>query len=90
LGAAAKAAVPYLERTLAENATVDLTPLAANARKSIAAAIADFQKTASGVRVDASVADLRLVGIEFDSKTLRVIAEADGTARVAVSALPAQ
>jgi hypothetical protein len=42
------------------------------------------------VRVDASVADLRLVGIEFDSKTLRVIAEADGTARVAVSALPAQ
>ena len=32
--------------------------------------------------------DLRLVGIEFDAKTLRVVAEADGSARVAVTALP--
>ena len=32
--------------------------------------------------------DLRLTGIEFDSNTLRVIAEADGTAKVAVSELP--
>ena len=67
---------------------VDLLPLAANARKSIEAAIADFRKNADGVRVDASVTSLRLVGIEFDSKTLRVIAEADGTVRVAVTALP--
>jgi hypothetical protein len=88
LGAAARAAVPYLETTLAENAAVDLVPLTANARKSIETAIADFRKSADGVRVDAAVTNLRLVGIEFDAKTLRVIAEADGTVRVAVTALP--
>ena len=66
LGTAAKAAVPYLERTLAENATVDLAPLTVNARKGITAAIAEFQKTTSGVHVDVAVADVRLVGIEFD------------------------
>ena len=88
LGAAARAAVPYLETALAENAVVDLMPLAANARKSIEAAIADFRKSADGVRVDAAITALRLVGIEFDAKTLRVIAEADGTVRVAVAKLP--
>jgi Domain of unknown function (DUF4403) len=88
LGAAARAAVPYLEKSLAEHAVVDLLPLAANARKSIEAAIADFRKSGDGVRVEAAVTSLRLVGIEFDAKTLRVIAEADGTARVAVTALP--
>ncbi len=88
LGTAARAAVPYLEAALAENAVVDLNPFAASARNSIEAAIADFRKSADGVRVDAAVTALRLVGIEFDAKTLRVIAEADGTVRVAVSALP--
>ena len=88
LGLAARAAVPYLERTLAENAVVDLVPLAANARKSIETAIADFRQNTPGVRVEAAVLDLRLSEIQFDAKTLRVIAEADGTVRVAVSALP--
>ena len=88
LGAAARAAVPYLEQSVAENAVVDLVPLAANARTSIEAAISDFRKSADGVRVDAAVTDLRLVGIEFDAKTLRVIAEADGTVGVAVTKLP--
>jgi hypothetical protein len=88
LGAAARAAVPYLETTLAENAVVDLLPLTANARKSIEAAIVDFRKSADGVRVDAAITSVRLVGIEFDAKTLRVIAEADGSVRVAVTALP--
>ena len=87
LDVAARAAVPYLERTVADNAVVDLAPFAANARKSIEAAIADFRKNADGVRVDAAATDLRLVGIEFDAKTLRVIAEADGTVRVAVTKL---
>ena len=41
-----------------------------------------------GVQVDAAVTDLRLVGIEYDAKTLRVIAEADGSVKVAISALP--
>ncbi len=88
LGTAARAAVPYLEKALAESAVVDLNPLAANARKSIEAAIADFRTGADGVKVDAAIAALRLVGIEFDASTLRVIAEADGTVKVAVSALP--
>lgn len=42
------------------------------------------------MRIDASITDLRLVGIAFDATTLRVITEADGTAKVAVSSLPAQ
>jgi Domain of unknown function (DUF4403) len=88
LGLAARAAVPYLEKTLAENAVIDLVPLAANARKSVEAAIAEFRKSTPGVRVDAAVVDLRLSDIEFDAKTLRVIAEADGTVRVAVTTLP--
>ena len=37
--------------------------------------------------IDAAVTDLRLVDIEFDAKTLRVIAEADGTVKVAVTKL---
>ena len=88
LGTAARAAIPYLEAALAESTAVDLNPFALSARKSIETAIADFRKSADGVRVDAAVTALRLVGIEFDAKTLRVIAEADGTVRVAVSALP--
>jgi len=88
LGTAARAAIPYLEAALAESAAVDLNPFALSARKSIEAAIADFRKSAEGVRVDAAVTALRLVGIEFDAKTLRVIAEADGTVRVAVTSLP--
>jgi hypothetical protein len=39
-------------------------------------------------RVDAAATDVRLVAVEFDAKTLRVIAEADGTVRVAVTKLP--
>ena len=39
------------------------------------------------MRVDAAVTDLRLVGIAFDARTLRVIAEADGTVKVAVSSI---
>ena len=87
LGAAARAAVPYLQQALAENAVVDLMPFAANARQSIERAIADFRKNADGVNVEAAVTGLRLAGIEFDAKTLRVIAEADGTVRVTVTKL---
>src|SRR4029434_5673788 len=49
LGLAAKTAVPYLEKTLAENAVIDLVPLAANARRNIEAAIAEFQRTTEGM-----------------------------------------
>jgi uncharacterized protein DUF4403 len=87
LGAAARAAVPYLEKALAENAVIDLVPVADSARKNIAAAVADFRKSTDSVRVDAEVVDLRLVDLEFDAKTLRVIAEAEGTVRAAVMKL---
>jgi hypothetical protein len=90
LGAAARAAIPYLKDALAENAVIDLKPFAANARRGIEAALADFRSRAEGVRVEADVTDLRLLDIEFDAKTLRVIAEVNGTANVAVTSLPAQ
>jgi uncharacterized protein DUF4403 len=90
LGAAARAAVPYLKDAVAANAVIDLKPFASNARKSLAATLAEFRTGADGVRVDADITDLRLLGIEFDAKTLRVIAQANGTANVVVSALSAQ
>ena len=89
MGLAARTAVPYLEKMLAENAIVDLVPLTESARRNIEAAVADFQRRSDGVRVDVSAIDLRLAGIEFDAKTLRVIAEADCTVRVSVTAFPA-
>jgi hypothetical protein len=88
LSRAARAAIPYLKDALAENAKIDLKPFAANARKSIEAAIADFRKSGEGVQVDAAVTDLRLADIAYDAKTLRIIAEADGTVKVAITALP--
>jgi hypothetical protein len=89
LGAAARAAIPHLQKTLAEQAVVDLKPFAADAQKKIAAVIADFQKNEDGLRVTAEITRLRLADIAFDSKTLRVIAEAEGAINVHVSALPA-
>jgi Domain of unknown function (DUF4403) len=88
LGAAARAAMPHLQKALAEKATIDLKPFAGNAQKTIAAAIADFQKNEDGVRVAAEITSLRLADIAFDSKTLRVIAEAEGTMKVSITALP--
>jgi hypothetical protein len=88
LGTAARAAMPYLQAALAEKAVVDLKPFASNAQKRIAAVISDFQKNEDGVRVAAEITTLRLAGIAFDSKTLRVIAEANGAINVSVTALP--
>jgi hypothetical protein len=87
LGAAAREAMPYLQKTLAEKAVIDLKPFAANAQKKIAEAIADFQKNEDGVRVEAEITSLRLADIAFDSKTLRVTAEADGSINVFVTSL---
>jgi hypothetical protein len=88
LGAAARAAMPYLQDALAKNAMIDLKPFAADARAKISTAIADFRQVTQGVTVDTAVSDLRLIGIEFDSKTLRIITEAQGTAKVMVTELP--
>jgi hypothetical protein len=88
LGAAARAAMPQLQRALAEKATIDLKPFASNAQRKIAAVIADFQQNENGVRVAAEIDKLRLADIAFDSKTLRVIAEAEGAINVYVNSLP--
>jgi len=88
LGAAARPVIPHLQKVLAEKARLDLKPFAENAQKQIAAAIADLQKSADGVRVDAQINNLRLADIAFDSKTLRVIAKAEGAINVSVTKLP--
>jgi hypothetical protein len=89
LGAAARAVMPHLQKALADKATIDLKPFATNAQKKIAAAIADFQKNEDGIRVEANIESLQLADIAFDSKTLRVIAQAEGSINVFVTALRA-
>jgi hypothetical protein len=88
LGAAARAAVPYLQRALEERATIDLKTLAASAQQKLAAVITDFRKTDNGLRVEAAVTGVRLGDIAFDSNTLRVVAEATGNISVTITALP--
>jgi len=87
LGAAARAVVPQMQQALVQKATLDLKPIAANAREKIAAAIADYQKSEDGLKVDAVISSLTLADIAFDSKTLRVVAEAGGTLNVYVTKL---
>jgi hypothetical protein len=87
LGAAAREVMPRLQQALADKAVLDLKPFAANAQKKVAAAISDFQKNEDGVRVAAEITSLQLAYIAFDSKTLRVVAEAQGTLSVFVTAL---
>lgn len=88
IGAAAKVAIPSLQAALERNAVIDLKPALANARRSIDRALADFRRQNDDVKVDAAITGLRLVGLEFDSKIVRVTAEADGIARVALNRLP--
>jgi hypothetical protein len=88
LSAAAQAAIPDVRQTLAEHAVIDLKPFAADARKKIGEALADFKRDRGGVRVDAAVTDVRLTGMAFDSHTVRVITEAEGNTKVAVSRSP--
>jgi len=88
LGAAARAAMPHLQKALADKATVDLKPFATNAQKKIAAVVSDLRKNEDGVRVAAEITSLRLTGIAFDSKTLRVIAVAEGAINVSLTTLP--
>jgi len=87
LGAAARAAVPHLQKALTDRATIDLKPFASNAQQKIADVIAGFQKNEDGVRVTAEISSLRLAEIAFDSKTLRVTAEAAGTINVYINTL---
>jgi len=88
LGAAVRAAMPYLQSMLAEKAVVDLKPFAASARASVEAAVDAFSRPQPGVRVFTGISALRLTGVEFDASTLRLVAELDGALSVEVSALP--
>jgi hypothetical protein len=88
LGAATRAALPYLQSTLAEKAAIDLKPFAAGARQSIEAAVTAFARQEPGVQVDATISELRLAGIEFDAATLRLVAEVNGAVRANVTVLP--
>lgn len=90
LGTAARATAPYLEKAVADSAVIDLNPFVQDARKRADAVIAEVRQGIDGVRIDAAITAMRLAGIEFDAKTLRVIAEADGTVRVAVTSLSLQ
>lgn len=88
LGAAARTAVPYMQRALEQRATIDLKNFATNAQQKIASIVSDFRKNDQGIRVEASVAAIRLDSIAFDSDTLRVIAQAEGSMSVSVTSLP--
>jgi hypothetical protein len=88
LGAAARAVMPHLQKTLAEKTTVDLKPFLGDAQKMIASAISDLQKNDNGVRVASEIENLALADIAYDSKTLRLIAEVSGTINVTVASLP--
>ena len=89
-GIAARIALPYIQEDLDQYAVIDLKPYAASARTGIEAVVADFDKQDDGVNAGAAVTDLRLSGLEFDSKTLRVIAEAEGTVKIAVTKMVKQ
>ncbi len=74
-----------MQTALEKNTAVDLKPFLANARNAIDKSLSDFRGKADGVDVSATVTGLRLMGIEYDLKILRIVAEADGAARVTVS-----
>jgi hypothetical protein len=88
LGAAARAVMPHLQKTLAEKTTVDLKPFLGDAQKMISGAISDLQKNQDGVRVATDITNLALADIAYDSTTLRLIAEVSGTIDVTVATLP--
>lgn len=88
LGVAAQAARPYLMKALAERVTIDLKAFVGNARRRIASAIFDLRQNQDGIRVAAEITTIRLADITFDSRTLRVIAKAEGAINVYMTALP--
>jgi hypothetical protein len=90
LGAAAQAALPYLQKTLADQAVIDLKPFAANAKKQISAAVSGLVAQAPGLSAKVGIDDLRLTGIAYDGNTLRIIANANGSVKVAISSLSMQ
>jgi hypothetical protein len=64
-----------------------LKPFADDAKKRIGAAVSDFTGQSAGLSANVTVNDLRLTGIAYDDKTLRIIADAKGTVSAAISSL---
>lgn len=89
LNAAAQRATPYLQKALQDHAEIDLKTLASGAQQKLADVINGLQSNDNGVAVKATVTNVRLGQIAFDSNTLRIVAEAAGTMNVAVNQLPA-
>ena len=87
LGAAAQAAAPLLQKTLAEQAVIDLKPFAADAKQRIGTAVGALAAQSPGLAANVTVNDLTLAGIAYDDKTLRVLANANGAVNVAISSL---
>lgn len=87
LGFVARAATPYMQKVITENAEIDLAPTIADTRKNIEAAIAEFRQQQNDVLLDAQIVDVSLAGVQFDAKTLRIIASSEGTVRVEVMKL---
>jgi Domain of unknown function (DUF4403) len=90
LGAAAQAAVPYLQKSLADQAVIDLKPFAADAKRQIASAVGGLAAQAPGLSAAVAVDNLLLTDIAYDNKTLRIIANAAGSVNVAISSLAMQ
>jgi hypothetical protein len=87
LDAAAQAAVPYLQKMLADKAVIDLKPFAADAKKGLAGAVGNLAAQSPGLRANATISELRLTGVAYDANTLRIIADAKGSVNVAISSL---
>jgi hypothetical protein len=88
LGGAARAAVPYLQKALAERAMIDLKPAASNAQRRIGTMIAEYQRNEDGIRISSEISSLKLADLKFDSTMIRVTAEAEGVLTVTVTTLP--
>jgi hypothetical protein len=88
LGAAARAVMPHLQKTLADKTTVDLKPFLGDAQKMITGAIADLRKNEDSVKVSTDITNLALADITYDANTLRLIAEVSGSISVTIASLP--
>ena len=86
LGEAAKAAVPYLQKTLAEQAVIDLKPFAEDAKKRMAAAAAEFTGQAAA-SPPMSRSTICACSASRSTPRIRVVADAKGNVNVAISSL---
>ena len=53
----------------------------------MAAAVGDFAAQGNGMTAKVAIDDLRLTGVAYDDKTLRMIADVNGAVSVAISSL---